>query len=64
MFACKSCKSDVSDLVNWDTLCNVYIACPKCGYKMEVNYDESWDGETENGWWWLTSHVDQDCYDT
>lgn len=52
---CLKCNHDVSDLMNWDTLCQEFIECPNCGNKMSVEYDESWneESEEENSWWWL-----------
>ena len=55
---CLKCKHDVSDLMNWDTLCEEFIECPNCGNKMTVEYDESWDGENEDSWWWLEQYVE------
>jgi len=56
---CLKCKEYVSELMNWDTLCEEYIECPKCGNKMIVKYDESWDEESgENSWWWLEQYVE------
>ena len=54
---CKVCEEDVSELMNWDTLCEDYIECPKCGHKMEVCYDETFDGENEETYWWLEDYV-------
>lgn len=54
MSQCKRCEHDVSELMNWDTLCEKYIECPNCGLKMTVNYDESYnETDGEDSWWWL-----------
>lgn len=55
---CLKCKFDVSDLMDWDTLCSEFIECPKCNHKMKVEYDESWDGEEENSYWWLENYIE------
>jgi len=51
---CLKCNEDVSNLMDWDSW-NEEIECPKCGNKMTVNYDESYDEESgeEDSWWWL-----------
>lgn len=56
---CLKCDGDVSDLVNWDTLVELYIECPSCGNKMTVEYDEVWDGEDESQFWWLEQYLEQ-----
>ena len=56
-YKCNKCDQDVSDLVNWETLFYKYIECPKCGHKMVVEYDESWDGEIELCYWWLEDYA-------
>ena len=52
---CLECKEDVSNLMSFDTLCEDFIICPKCGNKMKVEYEESYDEATgeEDNWWWL-----------
>lgn len=56
---CLDCNNDISDLVNFDTLCYEFIECPKCKLKMVINYDETWDEETneEDSYWWLEKYI-------
>ena len=56
---CKKCDENVSSLMDWDTLADDYIECPKCGHKMTVCYEEIWDEESENQeeYWWLEDYV-------
>lgn len=58
MCNCLICKHDVSELMNWDTLCEDFIVCPNCGNKMKVEYDESYDADSgdEDCWWWLEQY--------
>lgn len=55
---CIECKHDISELVNFDTLCDDFIECPNCSTKMTVEYDESYDEESgnESGWFWLEKY--------
>jgi hypothetical protein len=52
---CLNCKCDVSELMNWDTLCHEYIECPECKLKMKVEYEEHWQEgmDDEDSYWWL-----------
>jgi DNA-directed RNA polymerase subunit RPC12/RpoP len=54
---CLKCEQDVSDLMDWDSLCEKFIECPNCGNKMVVEYDESYNEEGgEDSWWWLEQY--------
>lgn len=55
-YTCSKCEEDLSSLINWDTLTEEYIECPKCNHKMTVEYDESWDGEEETQYWWVEDY--------
>lgn len=46
MYECLKCGLDLEDLVGWNTLTDDFIACPKCGHKMTVEYDESYNDDT------------------
>lgn len=56
---CLDCDNCVSNLVNFDTLCDEFIECSKCKLKMAVNYDETWDEESgiEDSYWWLEKYI-------
>jgi len=58
MANCLKCNEDVSELMNWDSLCQEFIICPNCDNKMTVEYDESYDSESgeEDCWWWLEQY--------
>lgn len=58
MSYCLKCDSDISELINFDTLLNEFIECPNCGNKMMVEYDESYDSESgeENSWFWVEQY--------
>lgn len=56
---CLKCSNDVSDLMDWDTLCQDFIICPCCGNKMTVEYDETFDEENgEDSYWWLEQYYE------
>lgn len=58
---CLKCKEDVGELMAYDTLAWEYIECPKCGNKMVVDYDESYDEETGDvdSWWDLVQYEEK-----
>ncbi len=58
MDKCLKCEEDVSGLVGFNTLCDEFIECPKCGHKMKVEYEESYDPESgeESYWFWVTNY--------
>ena len=60
MEECLNCGEDIDDLVNFDTLGEI-IECPKCGCKMKVEYEESYDSESgeESNWFWVTPCEEQ-----
>lgn len=61
MFQCLRCKCDIDDLVNFDTLTELYITCPNCDLKMEVNYDEVYEPpDDEYGWFWVEEYNIED----
>lgn len=49
---CLKCNANISELVNFNTIGDTII-CPKCGNKMIVEYDESWDDEEERNYFWV-----------
>jgi hypothetical protein len=50
MSECRECNKDVSELINWETLCEDYI---------ELCYDEIWYGEEEKSYWWSEGHIEE-----
>ena len=54
---CVECSTDVSGLISWKTLFDDFIECPKCGCKMDIEYDESFNGQTEIQHWSVVHHV-------
>lgn len=52
---CLKCHEDISVLMNWDTLSDEFIECPKCKNKMKLQWDEFYDSETNEEFdcWWL-----------
>ncbi len=57
---CLNCEKDCSQFCDFDHLGGEYIECPSCNFKMTVEYDESWDEETneEDSWWWFEKYED------
>lgn len=55
---CLKCDNDISKLVNYDTLTDDYITCPSCNNKMVVEYDESYDEDSnmEDSWRWVEQY--------
>lgn len=58
MYECLKCGSDMDDIVGFDHLCDDFVLCPKCGHKMTIEYDESYDAESgdESYWFWLEEY--------
>jgi transcription elongation factor Elf1 len=57
---CLKCNSNISSLVGFETLCDDFIVCPECGHKMTVEYNETWDGENEEGWFWVEDYKEDE----
>ena len=55
---CKRCHEDLSSFMDFDFL-GATIECPKCGHKMEVNYDSVYDDAgDEFEWFYVESCQD------
>lgn len=53
---CPKCGGDVDIKDGWEMLGNSTLKNLHCGHclvPLELNYDESWDGEEERQWFWL-----------
>jgi hypothetical protein len=54
---CLYCENELSLIMDFDTLSDKVI-CPKCNNVMEISYEETWDGEEEDGWFYLEKRND------
>lgn len=57
---CLECNEELTGLVNYDTLLLEFISCPNCKNKMVFEYDETYDGETEETYFWLEQYINND----
>lgn len=48
---CPSCKKIIAELATFENLNNENIYCPNCNVHLQLEYDESSDGESE--WFWF-----------
>lgn len=48
---CKNCGNDLEQYANWD-YAGKTIKCDKCNTMQVVQYDETFDGEEEFGWFY------------
>lgn len=53
---CLKCGAEFEAPYEYDRIGDE-IACPECGHKMTIEYDESYDSESgeESQHWWLES---------
>ena len=56
---CIECNNDVSYLISWQTLFDEFIECVNCGCKMDIEYDESFEGGNETQYWSVVAHVEE-----
>lgn len=50
--SCPNCSHDVPR-GGWGDIGEIFV-CHNCGHRLELEYDESWDGEGESYWFWFT----------
>lgn len=44
---CPACGKDSGIVLGWDSLDKYGLVCPHCAAPLEVEYDESYDAETD-----------------
>ena len=56
-YTCPNCNEDLDEWFDKNNPCSCYggkFNCPKCNKILECEYDESWDGEDETQYYWLS----------
>ena len=59
---CPVCGGDITEYAekhcDFEYLNDETLKCPLCGVRLRLEYEETWDGESEGNYFWLEVWTD------